>query len=290
MCSMVYSSGANTLGRAGSEFLWNKRSTGQPTIVFPISSDISWLVGRVRTSSGMFLSRGQDDVVTRIEHRIARVSGVPFENGESLQILHYGAQMSSTASHMALSPHYVDGPTSPFNMCWYQLLTGAFAASACQPAPPVSVRTPLAGCRDTPGHCVEPNAEGLPCLLRRAVAEVRAALRLLPRRGECQEWRPAHCDNAHVPVGRAGGRRDRLSQLPGETGDALFWPCVSAHVVHAGHIKIIGRSGFAQPSTHSACKLRGCMMQHENDGETQPPRLRAHVARLSARHESSAAC
>ena len=49
---------------------------------------------RVRTSSGMFLSRGQDDVVTRIEHRIARVSGVPFKNGESLQILHYGARSS----------------------------------------------------------------------------------------------------------------------------------------------------------------------------------------------------
>ena len=51
---------------------------------------------RVRTSSGMFLSRGQDDVVTRVEHRIARVSGVPFENGESLQILHYGAQSLET--------------------------------------------------------------------------------------------------------------------------------------------------------------------------------------------------
>jgi len=67
------------------------------------------VTGRVRTSSGMFLSRGQDDVVTRIEHRIARVSGVPFENGESLQILHYGARSSAIWIPIAFLP--VRGPT-----------------------------------------------------------------------------------------------------------------------------------------------------------------------------------
>ena len=45
---------------------------------------------RVRTSSGTFLLRAQDEVVKRIEDRIARFSKIPFENGESFQILHYG--------------------------------------------------------------------------------------------------------------------------------------------------------------------------------------------------------
>lgn len=44
---------------------------------------------RVRTSSGTFLNRDHDEVVRRIEDRIARFSKIPFDNGESLQILHY---------------------------------------------------------------------------------------------------------------------------------------------------------------------------------------------------------
>ena len=43
----------------------------------------------VRTSSGTFLSRHQDDVVSAIEKRIAHVTLIPEENGESLQILKY---------------------------------------------------------------------------------------------------------------------------------------------------------------------------------------------------------
>ena len=43
----------------------------------------------VRTSSGMFLVRGQDSVVSTIEHRIALHSLIPMEHGEGLQILHY---------------------------------------------------------------------------------------------------------------------------------------------------------------------------------------------------------
>ncbi|GAB2220359.1 hypothetical protein Droror1_Dr00008006 [Drosera rotundifolia] len=43
----------------------------------------------VRTSSGMFLSKGQDDVVSRIEARIATWTFLPLENGEAMQILHY---------------------------------------------------------------------------------------------------------------------------------------------------------------------------------------------------------
>ncbi|XP_021771114.1 probable prolyl 4-hydroxylase 7 [Chenopodium quinoa] len=43
----------------------------------------------VRTSSGMFLQKGQDDVVTRIEARIAAWTFLPPENGEAMQVLRY---------------------------------------------------------------------------------------------------------------------------------------------------------------------------------------------------------
>ncbi|CAI0435076.1 unnamed protein product [Linum tenue] len=44
---------------------------------------------RVRTSSGMFLSRGQDKIIRAIEKRISEFTFIPAENGEGLQILHY---------------------------------------------------------------------------------------------------------------------------------------------------------------------------------------------------------
>ncbi|CAL5368007.1 unnamed protein product [Camellia sinensis] len=43
----------------------------------------------VRTSSGMFLQKAQDEVVVAIEARIAAWTFLPEENGESIQILHY---------------------------------------------------------------------------------------------------------------------------------------------------------------------------------------------------------
>ncbi|KAK9805139.1 hypothetical protein WJX72_001482 [[Myrmecia] bisecta] len=43
----------------------------------------------VRTSTGTFFGRGQDEVIDRIEKRIAHVSHVPAENGEGMQVLHY---------------------------------------------------------------------------------------------------------------------------------------------------------------------------------------------------------
>lgn len=43
----------------------------------------------IRTSAGMFLRKGQDRVVRRIEERIARASGTPEKNGEGIQILRY---------------------------------------------------------------------------------------------------------------------------------------------------------------------------------------------------------
>ena len=43
----------------------------------------------IRTSSGMFLTKGQDDVVSRIEERIATWTFLPVENGEAIQVLRY---------------------------------------------------------------------------------------------------------------------------------------------------------------------------------------------------------
>ena len=42
-----------------------------------------------RTSNGMFFQRGENDVVRRLEVRLARLLNWPEENGEGLQILHY---------------------------------------------------------------------------------------------------------------------------------------------------------------------------------------------------------
>ncbi|XP_024975295.1 probable prolyl 4-hydroxylase 6 [Cynara cardunculus var. scolymus] len=44
---------------------------------------------KVRTSSGMFLKKAQDDVVAGIESRISVWTFLPVENGEAMQILHY---------------------------------------------------------------------------------------------------------------------------------------------------------------------------------------------------------
>ncbi|KAJ4847061.1 hypothetical protein Tsubulata_039066 [Turnera subulata] len=43
----------------------------------------------VRTSSGMFLQKAQDEIVAAIENRISAWTFLPIENGESMQILHY---------------------------------------------------------------------------------------------------------------------------------------------------------------------------------------------------------
>jgi prolyl 4-hydroxylase len=46
-------------------------------------------VNAVRTSSGTFLKRGENDLLNRIEIRIARLLNWPVSHGEDLQILHY---------------------------------------------------------------------------------------------------------------------------------------------------------------------------------------------------------
>ncbi len=42
-----------------------------------------------RTSNGMFFQRGENEVVKRVEERIAKLVNWPVENGEGLQVLHY---------------------------------------------------------------------------------------------------------------------------------------------------------------------------------------------------------
>ncbi|KAK7848433.1 probable prolyl 4-hydroxylase 7 [Quercus suber] len=47
------------------------------------------IMSEVRTSSGMFLGKYQDEVVADIEARIAAWTFLPVENGEAMQVLHY---------------------------------------------------------------------------------------------------------------------------------------------------------------------------------------------------------
>ncbi|XP_031736349.1 probable prolyl 4-hydroxylase 10 [Cucumis sativus] len=47
------------------------------------------VVSSRRTSSGRFLAKGQNQLVRRIEKRIAEFTFIPVENGEGLSILHY---------------------------------------------------------------------------------------------------------------------------------------------------------------------------------------------------------
>ena len=44
----------------------------------------------VRTSNGMFFQRSQNEVVERVEARLARLANWPVENGEGMQVLQYG--------------------------------------------------------------------------------------------------------------------------------------------------------------------------------------------------------
>ena len=62
----------------------------------------------VRTSSGTFLRSREDDIVTRIEKRLAHVTMIPEENGESLQILKYiNGQKYEVRSVEVFSPQQV---------------------------------------------------------------------------------------------------------------------------------------------------------------------------------------
>jgi prolyl 4-hydroxylase len=44
---------------------------------------------KVRTSSGMFFKRGQNELIKRIEGRVAMVTMLPAGHAEGMQVLHY---------------------------------------------------------------------------------------------------------------------------------------------------------------------------------------------------------
>ncbi|CAI5529135.1 unnamed protein product [Closterium sp. Naga37s-1] len=62
-------------------------------------------VSTVRTSSGMFMEKGEDDVIARIEQRIAVWTFLPLANQESLQVLRYGVGQKYDSHH-----DYFDDP------------------------------------------------------------------------------------------------------------------------------------------------------------------------------------
>jgi prolyl 4-hydroxylase len=57
-----------------------------------------------RTSHGMFLQRGQDDLCRRVEARIAALLDWPVENGEGLQVLRYGPGAEYRPHHDYFDP------------------------------------------------------------------------------------------------------------------------------------------------------------------------------------------
>ena len=64
-----------------------------------------------RTSNGMFFQRGENQVVGKLEERIARLLNWPVENGEGLQVLHYRPGAEYKPHHDYFAPHEPGTPT-----------------------------------------------------------------------------------------------------------------------------------------------------------------------------------
>ncbi|GGH67355.1 hypothetical protein GCM10010975_37080 [Comamonas phosphati] len=64
-----------------------------------------------RTSHGMFFQRGENDVVRKLEKRIARLLNWPVENGEGLQVLHYHPGAEYKPHHDYFAPGEPGTPT-----------------------------------------------------------------------------------------------------------------------------------------------------------------------------------
>ena len=64
-----------------------------------------------RTSNGMFFQRGENDLVKRIEARIAKLVDWPEENGEGLQILQYGPGAEYKPHYDYFDPNEPGTPT-----------------------------------------------------------------------------------------------------------------------------------------------------------------------------------
>jgi prolyl 4-hydroxylase len=64
------------------------------TVVDPVTGQN--VVAGHRSSQGMFFRLGETSLIARLEARIAELTGMPVENGEGLQLLHYEAGAEST--------------------------------------------------------------------------------------------------------------------------------------------------------------------------------------------------
>lgn len=64
------------------------------TVVDPVTG--RHVVAGHRSSHGMFFRLGETPLIARLEARIAELTGLPVENGEGLQLLHYEAGAEST--------------------------------------------------------------------------------------------------------------------------------------------------------------------------------------------------
>lgn len=64
-----------------------------------------------RTSNGMFFNRGESDLVSRIEARIARLIQWPVENGEGIQVLNYKPGAEYKAHYDYFDPAEPGTPT-----------------------------------------------------------------------------------------------------------------------------------------------------------------------------------
>jgi prolyl 4-hydroxylase len=64
------------------------------TVVDPVTGRN--VVAGHRSSHGMFFRLGETPLITRLEARIAELTGTPVENGEGLQMLHYEEGAEST--------------------------------------------------------------------------------------------------------------------------------------------------------------------------------------------------
>lgn len=64
-----------------------------------------------RTSNGMFFQRGENEVVARIERRIAALLHWPLDHGEGLQVLHYGPGAEYQPHHDYFDPAQPGTPT-----------------------------------------------------------------------------------------------------------------------------------------------------------------------------------
>ena len=59
-----------------------------------------------RSSEGTYFMRGENPLVTRIERRLAELTSYPVENGEGLQILHYGVGAEYKPHYDFFEPEY----------------------------------------------------------------------------------------------------------------------------------------------------------------------------------------